>query len=281
MIEPHPDLDGVLRGHLQRWQLRTDGPVRVGGHSLVIPVLTEQNTAAILKVGRLDTPGEHEHLVLRRWAGNGAARLLRADPPTRTVLLERLRAPTLAALSDTDACAIVADLHTRLHVPAMPQLPSLIDQVAQWTDELDRLPRSAPIPHRLAEQAAGLGRELAAEPGRRPGAVLHGDLHYGNVLATDRGAWAAISPQPLNGDPSFELAPMLWHRWTEIVPEVREGIRRRFWMLVDATGLDEDRARAATLIRVMFAATRELLSGNQLSADRLTRYVAIAKAIQD
>lgn len=279
MTEHRRDLGAVLRDHLAQWRLRPDGPIRRSAESLVAPVVTDENTAAVIKVSRSDPRTEHEHLVLRRWAGNGSVRLLRADPPQGTVLLERLHPQTLATLPDTEACEVVAGLYRRLHVPAMPQLPSLTSQVAQWVSEVDRLPRNAPIPHRLVEQAAGLGRDLASD-NSDPGVVLHGDLHYRAMLAADRQPWLAISPRALNGDPHYELAPMLWHRWEELADNVRDGVRRRFHTLVDAAGFDEQRARAWTLIRVAHTATRQLVDG-KLAGDTSTRYVAIAKAIQD
>jgi streptomycin 6-kinase len=277
MTDRQRDLGAALRDHLDRWQLRTDGPVREGTASLVAPVVTEDNVPAVLKVRAHDTAPGHEHLVLRRWGGRGAVRLLRADPPQLAVLLERLHPQSLTIRPDVEACEIVAGLSGQLHVPPMPQLPSLHAQVTRWVDSAERLPRSSAVPHRLVEQAAALARELTAES--VDSVVLHGDLHPGNVLAADRQPWLAISPEPMNGDPHYELAPTLWHRWDELAHDVRDGVRRRFYTLVDAAGLDEDRARAWTLIRVVWTATREPVPG--APADALTRYVAVAKAVQD
>jgi streptomycin 6-kinase len=155
----------------------------------------------------------------------------------------------------------------------MPQLPTLTSHIEQWTSDLDALPRSAPMPHRLVEQAIVLGRELAGEP---TDSVVHGNLDYASVLAADREPWLVIAPTPINGDPHFELAPMLWSRWDELAGNTRDGVRRRFYTLVDAAGLDEERARAWVVVRVVQEATREL--GNPT---RLTKYVALAKAVQD
>jgi streptomycin 6-kinase len=155
----------------------------------------------------------------------------------------------------------------------MPQLPTLTSYVEQRTSDLEALPRSAPIPHRLVEQAIVLGRELAGEP---TSSVVHGNLDYESVLAADREPWLVIAPEPMNGDPHFELAPMLWSRWDELAGNIRDGLRRRFYTLVDAAGLDEERARGWVVVRVVQQATREL--GNPTS---LTKYVALAKAVQD
>jgi streptomycin 6-kinase len=251
---------------VDEWDLRTDGDVVDSSGSSVLPVLSSDGVPAALKVGR----SEHEHLVLRRWNGDGAARLLRADPHRRALLLERLRPHSLEGVSDVSACDVVAGLYRRLHVPATPQLPSLSSLLAQWADELAALPRSAAIPHRLVEQAVALCRDLSTEP---DSVVLHGNLHYGNVLAADREPWLAISPRPINGDPSYEIAPMLWHRWDELAANVRFGVGRRFFALVDAAGYDEERARAYVVVRVVREATRDPAN--------LTTYVALAKAAQD
>ena len=235
------------RGLLDEWGLRPDGaPIR-GVASAGLPVRTADGAAAVLKTGSPD-----EHLVLRRWAGDGAVRLLRADPRRRAVLLERLGPASLERLPDAQACRIVAGLYHRLHVPAMPQLPTLPSLLEQWRSDFEALQRSAPIPHRLVEQAIVLTRELAGEPADT---VVHGNLHFANVLAADREPWLAIAPRPVNGDPHFELAPMLWSRWAEIAADVRGGVQRRFSALVDASGYDEDRARAWVLVRVVFEAT--------------------------
>lgn len=268
-MAPGP-IDVVLQRQLDQWELRPDGDAIDGRGSIVQPVRSSDGTRAVLKIGHPDAESEHEHLVLRRWGGDGAVRLLSADPPHRALLLERLHAETLRSLRDVEACDIVAGLYGRLHIPAMPQLRSLTSELELWTGELESLPRSAPVPRRLIEQAIGLGRDLSTEPAA---VVLHGNLHYGTVLAADREPWLAIAPTPMNGDPPYELAPMLWHRWNDVTGDVRDAVRRRFYRLVEASGFDEDRARAWAIIRVVRNATRD--------PAHVTTYVAVAKAIQE
>ncbi len=256
--------------YLDQWQLRPVGPPIHGDGSSVMPVLTAEGVPALLKIGRADSDAEHEHLVLRRWSGRGAVRLLRADPHHRALLLERLPGETLGGLTDVDACAVIAGLYRSLHVLAMPQLRTLRAELDQWRRDFSELPRNAAIPHRLVEQAIGVIGELGDEPQT---VVLHGNLHYASVLAAEREPWLAISPKPVNGDPHFEVAPMLWSRWDDLAGDVRDGVRRRFYTLVDAAGFDEERARAWVIVRVVRAAMRD--------PGGLTRYVAVAKAVLD
>lgn len=262
------------------WRLRPDGEPRCGHCSLVLPVRTSENVRAMLKVGFPDDESEHEHLALRLWGGHGAVRLLSADPHRRALLLERLHTTDLTAAPEEQACGVVAGLYRSLHMPASPMLRPLSSLVDRWTAELADLPRSAPIPHRLVEQAVALGRELTADRSV-PDRVLHTDLHYANVLSADREPWLAIDPKPVNGDPHYELAPMLWNRWQEIAGDVRAGVQRRFWTLVEAAGFDDERARAWVLVRMVHNAMWAVQDGDQADPGWLTRCVAVAKAVQD
>jgi len=96
----------------------------------------------------------------------------------------------------------------------------------------------------------------------------------------------AIDPKPLSGDPHYEVAPMLWNRFDEVAGDVRNGVRRRFHAVIDAAGLDEDRARDWVVVRMMVNAMGELagtggLSAKTLDDDWLTQCIAVAKAVQE
>ncbi|UNB55710.1 aminoglycoside phosphotransferase family protein [Mycolicibacterium sp. YH-1] len=272
------DLPRLVSDTLEAWDLVVDGPVAHGHGSVTVPVHTSDRVPAVLKIALPATTPALEHLALRRWGGNGAVLLMRADPHRRAVLLERLHNRNLDDLWDIEACEVVASLYGRLHVPAMPQLPDLADMVASWTEDLSALPRSAPIPRRLVEQAIAHGRDFSSD-GATSATLVHGDLHYANVLAADREPWLSISPSPINGDPHFEVAPMLWNRWDDLAGDTRGGIRRRFFAVVDAAGLDDERARDWVVVR----AVREAMVGlTAVEPDPalVTRCVAIAKAVQ-
>ena len=285
---------------LADWVLAPDGIPMHGFCALVLPVRTRGGRPAALKLTfDKDDESEHEHLALQHWHGNGAVQLLRADPHRRAILLERLHREDLTDLWDIEACEIVGALYGRLHVPAPPQLRPLTAYVEQWATDLDRLPRNAPVPHRLVEQARSLARDLVADEASN-GVMIHGDLHYENVLAGDREPWLVIDPKPMSGDPHYEPAAMLWNRFEELGADpnrrVRDGLRRRFHALVDAGGLDEDRARDWVVVRMMLNAmwaiqdaARERRGRSPVPASGLTERdlawvtmcVTVAKAVQD
>lgn len=281
-------LPGRVDSLLEQWRLALDGTPMHGHCSLVLPVRTDAGAPAALKVAyEGDDESEHEHLALQLWQGRGAVRLLSADPHRRAMLLERLHPEDLTDLWDVEACEVVAGLYPLLHVPAPPQLRTVTSYVERWTAAMQSMPRNAPVPRRLVEQATHLSRALCSDPGST-GRVVHGDLHYENVLAGDRDPWLAIDPKPMSGDPHCEPAPMLWNRWDELGGSVRDGVRRRFHTLVDAAGLDEDRARDWVVVRMVLNAhwavedaqreDRDLTAGER---SWITRCIAIAKAVQD
>jgi streptomycin 6-kinase len=283
-------LPRLLRDLLEEWQLTVDGDPLHGFASAVVPVRTADGEPAALKV-TFDGDDEslHEGLALQHWHGDGAVLLLRADPRRRALLLERLHTRDLTGVDETEACEIVAAFYARLHVPALPQLRTVTSYVERWLDDLAGLGRDAPIPRRYVEQAVSLGRDLVADPAST-GRVVHGDLHYQNVLAADREPWLVIDPKPMSGDPHYELAPMLWNRWMDSAARgsERDQVRRRFLTLVDAAWLDDDRARDWAIVRMVLNASWTV--HDAMAVDRpldaedrewITRCITIAKAVQD
>jgi streptomycin 6-kinase len=284
-------LDRLPRRHdelVEEWGLSVDGEPWHGFCSVVVPVVTGEGVRAALKIGfDGDDESEHEGLTLQHWRGRGAVLLLRADPHRRALLLERLHPRDLTSLDPIEACEVVAGLYPLLHVPAPPQLTTLTDYLGRWREPLAALPRDAPVPRRMVEQAVSLLRDFTVDPASS-GRLLHHDLHYANVLAGDREPWLTIDPKPLSGDPHAEPAPMLWNRWDELGRDVRTGLRARFHTLVDAAGLDEDRARAWVVVRMVVNAYWSIEDAERLgrpldAAERawITRCVAIVKAVQD
>jgi streptomycin 6-kinase len=107
-------------------------------------------------------------------------------------------------------------------------------------------PAERALARRLADQMS----EVLPEPGDR---LLHWDLHYDNVLAAQRQPWLVIDPKPLAGDPAFDLFPVLWNGWDDLVAtgNVAQAIRDRLDLMLEVTGIDRDRALAWTAGRIL------------------------------
>ncbi|WP_432093006.1 aminoglycoside phosphotransferase family protein [Streptomyces sp. bgisy100] len=248
-------LPALAAEFLDRWELKRDGASGSGEASLVLPVLRNDGTRAVLK---LQMPREETTAAvigLRTWDGEGMVRLLGHDPGSSTMLLERLDgARTLTSIEDDDvAMGILAELEARLvRVPAPQGLRSLGDIATEMLEQVPRAVTALADPadrQRLRGWASAVA-DLVGEPGDR---MLHWDLHYDNVLAAEREPWIAIDPEPLSGDPGFDLWPALNSRWEDVVAkgDTPRLVRRRFDLLTEVLGLDRARATGWTLGRLL------------------------------
>jgi streptomycin 6-kinase len=258
-------LPDLTAGFLDRWELTVDGRPMHGVAALVLPVIRRDGTPAVLKLQLLDEETEGEPVALRVWDGDGAVRLLDHDEPTGTMLLERLD-PTrmLSHVPDSrEAVLVIARLLAHLtSVPAPNGMRRLGDIAQAMLDRTPRAPERIPDPEsrRLVADCAAAVREVVTEPGDR---LLHWDLHYENVLASDRSPWLAIDPKPLAGDPGFDLLPALWNRFDA------DEILWRFDAMTDVLGLDRARARAWSLGRVLQTCLWEIEDGRPLDKQQL------------
>ncbi len=271
-----PRAPRLLAEGFERWGLVADGPVRTGWTSVVAPVLRD-GEPLVLKVVRRSTDTDGEPLALRLWDGHGAVRLVAALPSDGLLLLERLDASTdLGALEVETACAVVGGLLSRLHVAAPPSLPTVPPWAAGWLEEAAR--RDA-LPRRFVARSAGLLRELSAAPAAAA-TLVHGDLHFGNVLAGQREPWLAIDPQPRAGHPGWDLHAVLRNRRDELGTgaAMRWSVRQRVEAWCDAAGVPEDVARWWTVVRCGVEAVWALDDDN---AVEVSFSIALAKALDD
>lgn len=277
-------VDGARRCHefAERWQLRGNGEPVPGRRGLRLAVTDGDGRPATLLVSTPGRASELTALALRHWAGRGAVRLLRADPVLGGLLVERVGPRTLAGLSDDEALTQISSLYPHLHIPAGAQYPRLSQVVGGLAEQLAALPRSAPLPHRLVHQAMRLSRAFADDP-RCDGVLLHTNLRPATVLAATRHPWLAVAPVPISGDPHYEPVATLLdsHRGTT----TRGQSRRRFELIVEAAGLDPDRARDWVIVGCLHDALQALRTDAQQQLSRtngrLTRAVTLAKAVQD
>jgi streptomycin 6-kinase len=248
-------LPDLATSYLERWDLRLDGKPAHGWVSLVLPVTRSDGTLAVLKLQPVSEENIDEPVSLRLWNGSGAVRLIDHDADSGTMLLERLHAdrPLSTVQDDMDALRILTELLARLvALPAPAGMRHLRDIAGAMIEQMPQAVTalSDPEDRRLLEVCTTAVRELLDEPGNQ---LLHWDLHYDNVLAGDREPWLAIDPNPLAGDPAFELLPALYNRWDDIVAagDIRRAVLRRFDMMTEILDLDRQRAIGWTLGRVL------------------------------
>lgn len=266
----------LLGEAFERWDLVADGPLRTGWTAVVAPVLRD-GEPLVLKLVRRSRDTDGEPVALRRWAGDGAVRLVAALPSDGMLLLERLDPEVDLTTLDVDtACEVIGGLLRRLHVPA----PATVDPLSTWASAwLDEAAARDALPRRLVSRARGLHRELTSDP-RGDATLVHGDLHYANVLAGHREPWLAIDPQPRAGHPGWDLHAVLRNRRDELGTggALRWSVRRRTEVLCEAAGIDEELARRWTVVRCAIECVWALDDDN---AEEVSFNIALAKALDD
>ena len=216
------------------WELTLGPPFTDSCHAYVAPA----GEGAVLKLtAPEDDEADHEADALELWCGEGAVRLLRRDPRSRAMLLERARPGTdISKLPEEAATAIAVEVAARLWQSAGEPFRWIGDLVPRWLDEAEAAAELIPTARKLY---------ASLEVGRS--ALIHGDLHHHNILdAGDR--YVAIDPKPMLGEPEFDVPPFLWNPADEgdaISVERTEGRLAAF----AAAGLDEERMRAWSVIR--------------------------------
>jgi len=247
-------LPGRVHALMQSWGLRPDGPTRFGFVGIVVPVALADGTPAALKISYPDDDNAGEVAALRAWAGDGAVRLLDQDETGFAMLLERLDPDrSLFAVPVDEAVGTIGALLHRLHRTTAPPTVTRLSAVSErWSHELPEQWRRLGITadRRLLDEALATVRELGPAAGDR---MLHGDLHYGNVLAGTREPWLVIDPKGVAGDPAFDVVPCVWNRFEELAGsgDPHRAIRRRVDALCEAAGIDREAAYRWTVARAV------------------------------
>ncbi|MFJ1811760.1 MULTISPECIES: aminoglycoside phosphotransferase family protein [unclassified Streptomyces] len=241
-----PALVGEL---LDRWGCLPDGDVVHGGVGIVVPVLRQPDgTPAVIKVSFPHPGNVHEPDAFAAWGGQGAVRLYERDDPRFAMLLERVRASSLAEVEDTDEVALVAGrISRRLAVPAPDGLPRLADLADGWKRQI--IADQAEFTHALRPRTVDVALDTVRELGRgRSVLLVHGDLHARNILRADREPWLAVDPKGWAGDPAYDggtlLKPLIFgHVMRHGDGDLRRVAHRILDTFAEAAGLDRERTR--------------------------------------
>jgi streptomycin 6-kinase len=192
------------------WSLTLDPHFPEIAINYVAPAARADGRPCVLKISRHVDETRNEIAALRLWDGDGAARLLEAEPDSGALLIERLDPGTMlveVAESDDDAATVIAAGILRQLWRPVPERHGL-RPLGSWCDAYDRnrepLSRGADgFPAALFRRADTLRRDLLTST--ETPTVLHGDMHHFNVLRAQRAEWLAIDPKGLAGDRCFDV----------------------------------------------------------------------------
>jgi streptomycin 6-kinase len=221
--------------YLRLWSLTPDGEPILTKGSCLLPVRS-RGEPAMLKVSA--EPEERFGAALMTWwDGNGAARVLAQEADA--LLLERA-AGTASLIEmagggrDDEASRILCAVAARLHAPRGKEPPPLIPLARRFMD----LDAAAAVHGGILLRTAAMARELLASP--QDVAVLHGDLHHGNVLDFGARGGLAIDPKGLFGERGFDFANIFCNPDAGIAT-AKGRLARQASVVADAAKLDRSR----------------------------------------
>lgn len=254
-------LDGLpeqVSAACERWSCTVDGPPTHGQVAIVVPVRHPRGAAA-LKISFPHPGNRGEAGALRAFAGDGAVELFDVDVTSFELVIERCLPRSLAehaaAHPDTPAeefIEIAGCLARRLAVAAPSGMTRLADTIPAWAEELDRQ-RTAfagALPEPAVQRALETLELLATD---RTPTMLHGDLHFGNILASDRAPWLAIDPKGWSGPREFDAFTAIIGRREELDPARYAPMRQRIRRFAAAASVDEELAVACCHARAVSA----------------------------
>ncbi|MBW1599709.1 aminoglycoside phosphotransferase family protein [Streptomyces sp. JJ38] len=273
-------LPELTRRLLERWELTAERTVLPGGRtSVVLLVRQADGSPAALKLCAPAGAGAAaEAAALTTWDGLGAARLLRADLGAGALLLERLHGEvSLRSLPEDKAMLEACSAVRRLWVPPGGDGFAFTTVAEHTGAEVERVLKRAPEDLRaLADTALATRAELLTDA--PAGVLLHGDFRQGAVLASDseRAPWLAVGPEPLVGEPAFDLARLARDRLHDLVasPGAAAATRRRVHRLADSLDVERDRLRGWALYRAVESGVRHVLAGDREDGELLLEFAA-------
>ena len=189
------------------------------------------------------------------YAGRGMVPVLKVDRAERVVLMELVvpGEPLWEVPIDRALDAVASVMAKLREAPVDDTFPDVRAYHRAWPSHLRLYGGPGPIDADLFDMGERLFLELcdsSADP-----VVLHGDLHYGNVLSSDREGWLAIDPKGLCGEPCYEVGDLFRNRVEELheTPDPARAMRWRVEALADLTGFDPERIRLWALAQAVLS----------------------------
>ena len=269
-------LPAILAHCEQRWRLSFAPPFAYQSYAYhyIAPALQSDGTAVVVKVHAPTGEFMQEAEALRLFDGHGMVRLLDDDINDKVLLLERLEpgTPLSEIEDDEEATFQAANVMRQLWQPVPPvhSFPSIID----WGRGFIRLRQyykggTGPFPATLLQEAESLFAELSASMAEI--VLLHGDLHYENILTAERTPWLGIDPKGVIGEPAYETGALLRNRLPNLLdaPQAVRVLTRRIDQLSEQLNLNRSRVRNWAMAQVVLSMWWTIEDGGSISDDQL------------
>lgn len=247
-----------------------------GGRSgLVVMVRLADGTPAVLKLVPPRSRPESERAALAHWGGFGAVRLLDPSAADGALLLERLhRDVSVRSLPEAKALLEAAGTLRRLWVepPAGHRFETVAERTGRQADAMRASAAADGEVAPLVNAALAARDELLA--GDAEVRLLHGTFRQSKVLQGDRVPWLAVGPDPVVGEPAFDLARLVRDRVEDLIasPSGSSITRRRVKKLAESLDVDQERLRGWTLFRAVESGVRARRVGREQDAELLLEF---------
>lgn len=245
-----------------------------GRSSLVVMVRQADETPAVLKLVPPRSRPESERAALAHWNGLGAVRLLDPAASDGALLLERLhRDVSVRSLPEAKALLEAAGTLRRLWVepPTDHRFETVAERTGRQAEAMRASADGEVVP--LVDAALAARDELLAGPSDEV-RLLHGTFRQSKVLQGDRVPWLAVGPDPVVGEPAFDLARLVRDRVEDLIasPSGSSITRRRVKKLAESLDVDQERLRGWTLFRAVESGVRARRVGREQDAELLLEF---------
>ncbi|MEP5152492.1 aminoglycoside phosphotransferase family protein [Planktotalea sp.] len=210
----HLELAPSISQCLKSWSLTDPMLITVTNMGAILRVTRVDGSFAVLKC--LSDIGQREESLaastLRAFSGNGAVEVYEASETA--LLMEHCaggQLDTFAAetgAGDAAALPIIGEVVRALHrnqgdppdaLPTLEQRCAVLTEVASLAADVET--------RGLFKRAEEISQALLSSTS--DALLLHGDLHHGNILQTNRGGrptWVCIDPQGVWGDRAYDVS---------------------------------------------------------------------------
>lgn len=188
---------------LERWDLVPQMVLTGGSESLCVKCEGPDGSPQVLKLPASLPGGAAEIAALRAWDGNGAARVLRADPAQSAMLMNFVGWAGEGAFTPAE----VLDVADRLHAAdassyCFPTVDGNVARRVAWAGDRFAEPGLEAAQDDLAVAEKVLADLLSTD---EPQVLLHGDLQPKNLIVSDDGL-TVVDPLPAVGPAIFDIA---------------------------------------------------------------------------
>jgi streptomycin 6-kinase len=257
------DLDRRVNRAVESWSLTLGEPYPdVFPGNFVCRCSLPDGTRAVIKTEPDSERGHADEFVsgidaMLLYDGHGMARVLKFARQDRVVLMENVEpGDTMWHEPIDQALEAVASVMRKLQKAPPPDhsLPDVRAYKRAWPTHVRLYFGPGPIDADLFQMGERLFVEMC-DTSAAP-VVLHGDLHFGNVLRSEREPWLAIDPKGVIGEPCYEVGDVFRNRVDELLeaPDPARAMRRRVEMVADLTGFDRERIRLWALAQAVLSA---------------------------